>query len=75
MVNELIMRSVYLTHKEDAALRQLALRLNVTKSDLIRTAVCAKIDEWFDLPDQTRKLKEYQNYAIQITSEVERYRT
>jgi hypothetical protein len=46
MPNEMVMRSVYLRPEEDAALRQLAFDIEVTKSDLIRSAISAKLDEW-----------------------------
>ncbi len=46
MPNEMVMRSVYLRPEEDAALRQLAFEIEVTKSDLIRSAISAKLEQW-----------------------------
>lgn len=58
MVDDLVMRSVYLRHSEDAQLRQLAHNLNVTKSDLIRAAIGAKLEDWFGSPERERILRE-----------------
>ncbi|PJG47123.1 hypothetical protein CAF53_01870 [Sphingobium sp. LB126] len=46
MAEDLVMRSVYVRAGEDAQLRQLAHELNVTKSDLIRSAISRKLAEW-----------------------------
>ena len=46
MSEDLVMRSIYLRPIEDAQLRQLAVDLNVTKSDLVRAAVGIKLKEW-----------------------------
>jgi hypothetical protein len=46
MVNDMVMRSVYLRLAEDSKLRQLAHELNVSKSDLIRSAISVKLQEW-----------------------------
>ena len=43
---DLVMRSVYLRPTEDSKLRQLAHELNVSKSDLIRSAISVKLREW-----------------------------
>lgn len=55
MTDEMVMRSVYLRPVEDAQLRQLAHELNVTKSDLIRSAIGAKLREWL-LPDSADQI-------------------
>src|SRR3546814_6445946 len=41
-----VMRSVYVRPGEDADLRQLAHDFNVTKRDLIRSAIRLKLKEW-----------------------------
>lgn len=46
MPEDLVMRSVYLPPSEDTELRQLAFELNVSKNELIRSAVSAKLKEW-----------------------------
>lgn len=46
MVEDMVMRSVYLRPSEDAQLRQLAHELNVTKSDLIRSAISVRLRDW-----------------------------
>ena len=46
MAGEMVMRSVYLRPEDDTALRELAFTKNVTKNDLIRSAVAAKLQEW-----------------------------
>jgi len=51
MVEDMVMRSVYLRPGEDSQLRQLAHELNVTKSDLIRSAISAKLRDWLDSND------------------------
>jgi hypothetical protein len=48
MVDDFVMRSVYLRPSEDSQLRQLAHELNVTKSDLIRSAIGVKLREWLE---------------------------
>ncbi|MDR6827694.1 Arc/MetJ-type ribon-helix-helix transcriptional regulator [Bosea sp. BE271] len=51
---DMVMRSVYLRPSEDMKLRQLAHDLsmahsvNVTKSDLIRSAISMKLQEWLE---------------------------
>lgn len=54
MVDDFVMRSVYLRPSEDTQLRQLAHDLNVTKSDLIRSAISVKLREW--LKSNSREL-------------------
>jgi predicted transcriptional regulator len=49
--NEMVMRSVYLWPTQDSELRQLAHDLNVTKSDLIRSAIGVKLREWLQAND------------------------
>lgn len=49
--NEMVMRSVYLWPAQDSELRQLAHELNVTKSDLIRSAIGVKLREWLEAGD------------------------
>ncbi|WP_237478602.1 hypothetical protein [Lichenibacterium dinghuense] len=51
MVDDMVMRSVYLRPAEDSELRQLAHELNVTKSDLIRSAIGIKLREWLASDD------------------------
>jgi hypothetical protein len=51
MVEDMVMRSVYLRPAQDAELRDLAHRLNVTKSDLIRSAISVKLFEWLQTND------------------------
>lgn len=46
MADDLVMRSVYISAGVDAELRQLAHDLNITKSELIRTAISGKLKEW-----------------------------
>jgi len=46
MAEDMVMRSVYVRPGEDADLRQLAHDFNVTKSDLIRSAIRLKLKEW-----------------------------
>ncbi len=46
MAEDMVMRSVYVRPREDAELRQLAHDYNVTKSDLIRSAIRLKLGEW-----------------------------
>jgi hypothetical protein len=48
MNNDMVMRSVYLRLNEDSKLRQLAHDLNVTKSDLIRSAINVKLRDWLE---------------------------
>jgi hypothetical protein len=43
---DLVMRSVFLRVGDDNELRQLAHEKRVTKNDLIRSAVAAKLKEW-----------------------------
>lgn len=51
MADEMVMRSVYLRPSDDARLRELAYRLNVTKSDLIRSAIALKLADWHQMDD------------------------
>ncbi|WP_076970135.1 hypothetical protein [Roseomonas mucosa] len=46
MPEDMVMRSVYLRPSEDTELRQLAFEEGVSKNDLIRSAVSAKLKEW-----------------------------
>ena len=46
MIEDMVMRSVYLRPTEDNQLRQLAHELKVSKSDLIRSAISVKLQEW-----------------------------
>ena len=55
MADEMVMRSVYLRPRDDAELRQLAFREEVSKSDLIRSAIRAKLDEWWSDPEALRR--------------------
>lgn len=43
---DLVMRSVFLRVQDDNALRQLAHEKRVSKNELIRSAVAAKLQEW-----------------------------
>ncbi len=58
MPNEMVMRSVYLRPEEDAALRQLAFEIEVTKSDLIRSAISAKLEQWLQSDSTELVLKD-----------------
>jgi hypothetical protein len=58
MNDELVMRSVYLRLSEDGGLRQLAFENHVTKSDLIRSAIGAKLAEWLADPTNAVLLKD-----------------
>ncbi|HEV7290465.1 hypothetical protein [Sphingomonas sp.] len=55
------MRSVYLRPAEDAQLRQLAHELNVTKSDLIRSAISVKLLQWLRSNDRNEILKDVEH--------------
>lgn len=46
MPDGMVMRSVYLRPQDDTKLRQLAHEKQVSKNDLIRSAVAAKLTEW-----------------------------
>jgi hypothetical protein len=46
--DDMVMRSVYLQSSDDRKLRQLSHELNVTMSDLIRSAINAKLREWLE---------------------------
>lgn len=46
MDDNLVLRSVNLWARDDSALRQFAFDRAITKSDLIRAAVRAKLEEW-----------------------------
>jgi hypothetical protein len=61
MAEDMVMRSVYLRPSEDAELRQLAHDLEVTKSDLIRSAISLKLQEWLKSNDRERILKEVEH--------------
>lgn len=52
MRDDMVMRSVYLRPDEDSALRQLAFEIQVTKSDLIRSAISAKLVDWLEGEDE-----------------------
>ena len=58
MIDDMVMRSVYLRPAEDAQLRDLAHKLSVTKSDLIRSAISVKLVEWLQSNDADRILEE-----------------
>ncbi len=45
MAGEMVMRSVYLRPEDDTALKELAYKKNVSKNDLIRSAVAAKLED------------------------------
>lgn len=55
MSDDLVMRSVYLLLKDDAVLRQLATLFDVTRSDLIRSAVHIKLTEWLQAPETLQR--------------------
>ena len=61
MVHEMVLRSVYLRPSEDSQLRQLAHKLNVTKSDLIRSAINVKLRDWLAPGDQTVLLEDLEH--------------
>jgi hypothetical protein len=46
MAEDQVMRSIYLKPCDDTELRQLARDKRVTKNDLIRSAIIAKLKEW-----------------------------
>lgn len=46
MDDKLVLRSVNLWSRDDSALRQYAFEHEISKSDLIRAAVRAKLEEW-----------------------------
>lgn len=48
MAEDMVMRSIYLKPSDDTELRQLAHDKRVTKNDLIRSAIIAKLKEWRD---------------------------
>lgn len=54
MASEMVMRSVYLRPQDDTQLRQLAHEKNVSKNDLIRSAVSAKLKEWGEANNDER---------------------
>lgn len=58
MSEEMVMRSVYLRPSEDGGLRRLAFDHHVTKSDLIRSAISAKLKEWMNDPTQKAILRD-----------------
>lgn len=58
MTEDMVMRSVYLRPLQDGQLRQLAHALNVTKSDLIRSAISVKLAEWLKSNDREKILEE-----------------
>jgi len=59
-MDDLVMRSVYLRPSEDSQLRQMAHELNVTKSDLIRSAISTKLKEWREANSLERVLDDLQ---------------
>lgn len=61
MVNEMVLRSVYVRQSEDAQLRQMAHDLNVTKSDLIRAAIAVKLRDWLDSGDDQMILNDVEH--------------
>ena len=69
---DLVMRSVYLKPGEDSQLRQLAHELNVTKSDLIRSAIGVKLREWLDSNDRDLILKDLTFGVRETTNEARR---
>jgi hypothetical protein len=58
MADDMVMRSIYVRPLEDAQLRQLAHNLNVTKSDLIRSAIRIKLSEWLGDNSGKKALKD-----------------
>jgi hypothetical protein len=50
MPEDLVMRSVYLTLHDDTILRQIAHDHHVSKNELIRSAIAAKLEEWTASP-------------------------
>lgn len=69
MANEMVMRSVYLRPEEDAALRQLAFEIEVSKSDLIRSAISAKLEQWLQSNSMELVLKDVELGKRQSRSE------
>lgn len=61
MTEDMVMRSVYLRPAEDAQLRQLAHELDVTKSDLIRSAIAVKLLEWLKSNDREKILADVEH--------------
>lgn len=61
MVDDMVMRSVYLRPSEDSQLRDLAHKLNVTKSDLIRSAIGLKLVEWLRSNDSEQILRDIEH--------------
>jgi hypothetical protein len=55
MPDDLVMRTIFLPPDDDALLRQLAAKLTVTRSDLIRSAVRIKVAEWSESPEALRR--------------------
>jgi hypothetical protein len=51
MADDMVMRSVYLRPRDDTELRQLAHEMQVSKNDLIRSAIQSKLEEWRDDSD------------------------
>jgi hypothetical protein len=51
MNDELVMRSFYISVREDARLRKLAFELELSKSDLVRAAITQKLSKWDKKPD------------------------
>lgn len=51
MADDLVMRSFYLSAKEDMRLRNLAFQLDVTKSDLVRAAIGKNLEIWREMND------------------------
>ena len=44
--DDLVMRSINLTREQDDALREFSYRYKVSRNDVIRAAVAAKLTEW-----------------------------
>jgi hypothetical protein len=61
MIDDMVMRSVYLRPAEDTQLRDLAHKLNVTKSDLIRSAISVKLIEWLQSNDADAILRDIEH--------------
>lgn len=51
MSDGMVMRSIWLRPEDDTRLKELAWKKNVSRNDLIRAAVAAKIEEWATLDD------------------------
>jgi predicted DNA-binding protein len=51
MAEDLVMRSFYLSAKEDTRLRNLAFQLDLSKSDLVREAIRQNLEKWREIND------------------------